>query len=97
MHPDAIIRARSRTTDEGGRRRDVVIAGAPYGCVVLVDAEGFDGRFFVADRTLRLGGTYDLPVKFLCPALALPKLSFGKSVSLWEGKFVATGEVVWLA
>jgi len=49
------------------------------------------------DRTLQLGETYELPVKFLNPDVALRKLSAGKSVTLWEGKDIATGEVVRMA
>jgi hypothetical protein len=44
--------------------------------------------------TLELGNTYELPIKFLNPSLALPKLSPGKAVKLWEGKDIAIGNVV---
>jgi hypothetical protein len=45
-------------------------------------------------QTLMLGETYELPIKFLNPDLALPKMSPGKLVKLWEGKDIATGKVM---
>jgi len=97
MKPDAIIKFHFKTTAEGGRQNDIVIQERPehhYGCPLFVEGEAFDCRLLVNARTLRLGETYELPVKFLHPDLALPKLSAGKLVRLWEGKDIATGEVV---
>jgi hypothetical protein len=94
MKPDAIIRIRFMTTTEGGRQGPIVIGEKPYGCPLFVEGEAFDCRLLVTAKTLQLGDTYELPVKFLNPDLALPKLSRGKSVKLWEGKDIATGEVV---
>ncbi len=94
MKPDALIKVRFKTTIEGGRQDSIVIGEEPYGCPLFVEGEAFDCRLLVSDRTLQLGETYELPVKFLNPALALPKLSAGKPVTLWEGKDIATGKVV---
>lgn len=92
-HPDAIIEVRFKTPDEGGRQGDVT-GGEFYGCPLFVEGEAFDCRLLLSGRTLQLGETYELPVKFLNPGLVLPKLSPGKSVKLWEGKDIATGKVV---
>ena len=94
MQPDAIIKVLFKTAAEGGRQGNVVIADKPYACVMFVDGEAFDCRFLVTDQTLQLGETYELPVKFLNPDLVLSKLSPGKPVRLWEGKDIATGEIV---
>lgn len=94
MKPDAIIKVRFKTTAEGGREGNIVIKEIPYGCPLLVESEAFDCRLLVDGRTLQLGEAYELPVKFLNPDLALPKLSPGKTVRLWEGKDIAAGEVV---
>ena len=97
MKPDAIIKVRFKTTAEGGRHGDIVIPPRPehhYGCGLFVDQEAFECRLLVDGRTLQLGETYELPVKFLNPDLALPKLSPGQTVRLWEGKDIAAGEVV---
>lgn len=95
MKPDAIIEVRFKTTAEGGREGAVV--GELYGCPLFVDGEAFDCRLSLDGKTLQLGETYELPVKFLNPHLVLPKLSPGKPVKLWEGKEIATGKVLRLA
>jgi hypothetical protein len=51
-------------------------------------------RLLIKDQTLELASPYELPIRFLPPELALPKLSVGKSVTLREGQYVATGKVV---
>ena len=97
MKPDAVIEVRFKTTAEGGRQGAIVIpehSEIPYGCPLFVDGEAFDCRLLLKGRTLELGGTYELPIAFLCPDLALPKLSVGKAVTLWEGKEIGTGKIV---
>ena len=93
MKPDAIIEVRFKTTAEGWKTWDIL--GAEYfGCPLFVDGEGFDCRLLLGGRSILLGQKYELPVVFLCPDLALPKLAPGKAITLWEGKDVATGRVV---
>lgn len=92
MQPDAIIEVRFKTTPENGRQSSVV--GDVYGCPLFVDGEAFDCRMQLDGKTLVLGKTYELGVKFLNPQLALPHLSPGKAVSLWEGKEIAVGKVM---
>ena len=94
MKPDVLIKVRLKTTAEGGRQGPIVIGEELYGCPLFVDGEAFDCRLLLNAQTLRLGETYELPVKFLNPDFALPKLSPGKPVKLWEGKDIAIGEVV---
>ncbi|HTI70836.1 MAG TPA: hypothetical protein VMF06_12780 [Candidatus Limnocylindria bacterium] len=94
MKPNILIEVRFKTTAEGGRQGPIVITEKPYGCPLLVEGESFDCRLLVDPQTLHLGETYELPVKFLNSDLAMPKLSLGKAVRLWEGKDIATGEVV---
>ncbi|MGD0586406.1 MAG: hypothetical protein ABSA86_11650 [Oryzomonas sp.] len=92
MKPDAYIRVRFKTTAEGGRQG--AIEGNIYGCPLFVNGEGFDCRLFHEGRTLQLGETYEVAVKFLNPDFVMPMLSPGKSITLWEGKEIATGNVV---
>jgi hypothetical protein len=94
MKPDAIIKVRFKTTAEGGRQGPIIIGQTPYGCPLFVEGEAFDCRLLVSAQTLQLGNSYELPIKFLNPNLVLSKLSPGKSVTLWEGKEIATGEIV---
>jgi hypothetical protein len=97
LKPDIVIRVRFLTADECGRQTAIVIPkdlDHHYGCPLFVDGEGFACRLLVTGRTIELGATYELPVKFLWPHNALPKLSLGKAVTLWEGKDIATGTVI---
>lgn len=92
MKPDAIINVRFFTLSEGGR--NTAVEGQFYACPLFVEGEGFDCRLLLGGRRLELGTTYEVPVKFLYRELALPKLTVGKDVLLWEGRNVAKGEVV---
>ena len=92
MKPDAKINVRFFTTPEGGRT--TAVEGQFYGCPLFVDNEAFDCRLLLEGRRLELGTTYEVPVKFLFPELALPKLAVGKEVLLWEGRNVARGQVI---
>lgn len=91
---DAIIRVRFLTTAEGGRQTDLI--GEEYSCPMFIDNQAFDCRIALMGNRVVLGQTYDLPVRFLDRAAALPLLSCGKSVRLWEGKHVANAEIVQL-
>ena len=92
MKPDATINVRFFTSSEGGRIS--AVEGQYYACPLFVENEGFDCRLLLNGRRLELGKTYEVPVKFLYRELALPKLSAGKEVLLWEGRNVAKGVVV---
>jgi hypothetical protein len=96
MNPDAIIRVRFFSSAEGGRASGLF--ATRYGCPVFIegyDEHGFDCRFVLeADTHLELGVTHDVKIKFLNPDLALSHLKEGTSISLWEGRTIATGQVV---
>lgn len=92
MKPDAIIEVCFITTAEGGRHGPV--KGSFYGCPMFVDGEGFECRLLLEGQVLQLGESYEVEVKFMNPDLVRPKLSPGKSVSLWEGREVAKGKVL---
>lgn len=91
MQADAIIEVRFKTTVEGGRSTN--ISGKFYSCPLFVEGEGFDCRIMLGNKIIQLGETYELPVRFLFRDLAMPRLSIGSSISLWEGKEIATGIV----
>ena len=93
MKADATIRIRLLTTEQGGRRG--AIQGPRYGCPLMVNEKGFDCRLMLQEsELLELGETYEVGVKFLNRELAIRELEAGKSVSLWEGKTIAIGQVV---
>jgi hypothetical protein len=92
LQPDAVIKVRFKRMDEGGRRGGLTCG--VYHCICYLDGVAHDCRVYLEERTLELGQEYRVPVRFLAPEIVIPKLSVGKIVSLWEGKEVATGEVV---
>lgn len=92
MKSDITIEVRFRTTEEGGRSGPVV--GAQFSCPMLISGEAFDCRLLTEGQPLHLGEIYDLPVKFLNADVALPKLSEGMGISLWEGRVIADGKVL---
>lgn len=92
MTPDAFLEVRFKTSDEGGRKKS--ITGAYYACPLFVDGEGFECRLLIDGKTLELGQLYEVPVKFMNRDLVLPKLHVGKTITLWEGKGVASGKVL---
>lgn len=92
MRNEAVIRVRLKTSSEGGRK--TAITGSVYGCPLFVDGQGFDCRISLEGKTLELGGTYILSVKFMNPSAVLPLLHPGKEISLWEGKEIARGIVL---
>jgi hypothetical protein len=93
MSPEALIRVYFLTPEEGGRKSH--IEGNKYGCPIMYREHGYDCRFVLDDRArFELGKTYDIPVKFLNPKLALRDLSVGIEISLWEGKTIARGRII---
>lgn len=92
MKPDAVIEVRFLTTSEGGRNSSLV--GQFYACPLIIDNKGFDCRLLLKGQCLELGSLYEVPVTFLYRESALPMLSVGTEVLLWEGRVVAKGRVV---
>ena len=93
MKPEAVIRVRFLSTEDGGRESPIV--GDKYGCPLMVNEEGFDCRFVLNKHShFELGEVYEIPVKFLNPELALEALQEGAKITLWEGKVIARGMVI---
>jgi hypothetical protein len=92
MTPDITIEVRLKTPAEGGRSHSII--GSHFGCPMFIGGEAFDCRLLTNGRTLELGEVYEVPVKFLNADLALPKLTPGMEIALWEGKEIATGRVL---
>jgi hypothetical protein len=95
--PQALIEVRFKTAEEGGRRSAIYRTPLKnfYSCPMGLDGEYFACRLYLEDEVkLEPGGTYCLQVRFLNPALVLPRLRSGKEITLWEGKPVAEGKVL---
>ena len=98
MQPDIYIKVRFKTTEEGGRKTSVKrrldLGPNFYACPLFIDDKAYDCRLLIGDNEIELGKYYEVPVKFLNIDLALPSLSVGKKITLWEGKEVANGEIL---
>lgn len=98
MNPDIYIKVRFKKSEEGGRKtsvkRQTSLGPDFYGCPLMVDGKAYDCRLLIGDKEIELGKYYEIPVKFLDKDLALPNLSIGKSIILWEGKEIANGQVI---
>lgn len=90
--PDIITRVRFLITSEGGR--ETPVQGKFYSCPLFIDGEGFDCRLLLDGRCLDLGTSHEVPVKFLYRDKALPKMTPGVQVYLWEGRNIAEGQVI---
>ncbi len=97
MKPDIYINIRFRTTSEGGRvsslghKKPRVVDF--YACPMIIDDKAYDCRLLIGDQELILGLHYQVPVVFVNRDLALPNLSVGKNITLWEGKEIADGQI----
>jgi hypothetical protein len=91
--PDIFARIHLFATEQGGRTQP--IPAAQFGCPLFFADEGFDCRLLL-DQTgspLLLGTTMVVPIKFLNPQSVMPRLKVGEHFLLWEGKYIAEGEV----
>ena len=97
MKADIYINVRFKTPSEGGRvtpighKKTRVVSY--YACPMIVDGNAYDCRLLIGDQKLNLGQYYEVPVIFVNKDLALPNLSVGKNITLWEGKERAEGQV----
>ena len=60
---------------------------------MIIDDKAYDCRLLIGDQKLIPGLHYKVPVVFVNRDLALPNLSVGKNITLWEGKEIADGQV----
>lgn len=94
MTPDAFFEVRFKTPEEGGRKTSIV--GSFYACPLFIEGEkeGFDCRLLLGGKTLELGQSYCVPVKFMNRNLVFSKLKVGANMTFWEGKNIGLGKVL---
>ena len=95
LRPDVIVRVRLLTVAEGGRHKP--IPAVAFGCPLFFEREGFDCRLLLNQlgSGLELGEERsDVPIKFLFPEHVKGRLRVGAHFKLWEGKDIATGEIL---
>ncbi len=97
MEPDIYIKVRFKTSAEGGRKtplkRKTPLGPDFYACPMMINGKAYDCRLLIENKEMELGKYYEIPVKFLNKDLALPNLSIGANITLWEGKDIADGQV----
>ena len=93
---EAILRVRFLTKREGGRKLAVATPHGFFTCTLFVDDDevGYDTRLLLAELSLELGETYEVPAIFLSPALALSRLQPGAAFRIVDGKTIGRGTVV---
>ena len=95
---DAVLRVRFMTRAEGGRKAAVSPPSGFFPCTLVGanDAAGFDARIVFAGLHAELGETYNLPVLFLCPELALERFPPGAEFRIMDRNRL-TGRGVFLS
>jgi hypothetical protein len=66
------------------------------GCLFLSDGEKHDCRLLLKKIGAICPGDFkkNVPIKFLCPELVMPKLFEGKNFYLWELRNIGEGQIV---
>jgi hypothetical protein len=85
---DAVLRVRFMTRAEGGRKDAVKPPSGFFPCTLFGanDTTGYDARIVFAGLPAELGETYNLPVLFLCPELALERFPPGAEFRIMDGR-----------
>jgi hypothetical protein len=93
---EAILRVRFLTKRERGRKDAVSSPHGFFTCTLFADGDeiGYDARLLLAELTLELGETYEVPAIFLSPELALPAFPPGTAFRIVDKKPVGRGVVV---
>lgn len=90
---DAIVNIEMLPTSEGGRSGPT--PPNQFSCLLQVSGRNFDCRLHLTGSgSLLPGGSATVPVTFLYPEDVLPLLAVGTSITLWDGRVVATGRVI---
>jgi hypothetical protein len=91
--PDLLVDIELLPTHLGGRVGPTL--PDRFGCPVSIDGEYFDARFDLSAHGSLLPGhsLQAVPLKFLSPHLALPLITVGKVMPLWEGRTIGHAKV----
>ena len=92
--PDIIAKVSMLPTDQGGKKKS--IPPIQFGCPIQLDGEGFDCRLLLDQigKGLAPGETIIVPIKFLYPELARPRLKLGLRFTLYEIGKIGDGEIL---
>ena len=91
--PDILAEISLLPTQAGGRKDPTPVTW--LGCPVQVDGKYFDARIDLSELgPVEPGQTVRVPLKFLCPEVALVHFVAGKVFALWEGRVIGSGKVL---
>lgn len=91
--PDIIVSVRLFSTTEGGRASPT--PPKVFRCVFEFEGEAFDCALLLDGvGALSPGSEAEVPVAFIFPQYIKERLRPGSHFSLWEGKYIAVGEVI---
>lgn len=92
LKPDIFASLRVLSTNEGGRRTPIV--ASVFGCIFEHQGEANDCRLLLEGKgDVWPGQQISVPIKFLFPELARPRLKVGDTFRLIEGKVIAHGTI----
>lgn len=91
---DIIANIEFYPTEQGGR--SMPTPKNFFGCVFVIDHNNHDGRILLNSiGPIHPGDKKDnVPIKFLCADLVIPKLEVGTKFKIRDGKIIGEAEVV---
>ena len=94
IRPDIIAEVSLLPTDQGGKTKS--IPPIQFGCPIQLGGKGFDCRLLLdqVGTGLAPGETITVPIKFLYPELARPRLKVGLRFTLHEIGKIGDGEIL---
>jgi hypothetical protein len=93
IHSDIIANIKFYKTEDGGRKTPT--APTFFGCIFVIGNKKHDCRLLL-DKIGSIApgdNKSNVPIKFLCPELALLNLKHGDKFYLWDMRNIAEGEV----
>lgn len=92
--PDIIADLKFYPTKENGRKSPT--PSTFFACTIVIDNKNHDARLLLDDIGGIAPGDFkkNVPIKFLCPDLVIPKLKVGSHFFIRDGKIVGEGNVV---
>ena len=96
LSSDVVVSIYFYKTEDGGRKLPTNPNQFP--CIFSVNDKKHDCRLLLNEIGSISPGEYktNVPIKFLCPELVLPKLTIGSKFYLWDMRNIAEGEVCYI-
>lgn len=94
LHPEIIADIRFYKPEDNGRKTPT--ASTFFSCIFVINEDKHDCRLLLEKIGPISPGESksNVPIKFLCPELVLPKIKKGSKFYLWEMRNIAEGIVL---